>query len=49
MKKIPTFCFLDHWNNYKERFILKGKLFLPDVIYVSDNYALNIAKKHLKN
>ena len=48
MKKIPIFCFLDHWNNYKERFIIKGKLYLPDVIYVSDKYAFNIAKKTFK-
>jgi hypothetical protein len=47
-KKIPTFCFLDHWNNYKERFTFKGKLYLPDQIYVSDKYAFNIAKKAFK-
>ena len=48
MKKIPTFCFLDHWNYYKERFVNKDKLYLPDVIYVSDKYAFNIAKKTFK-
>ena len=43
--KIKTITYLDHWNNYKERFKYKEKLILPDEIFVTDRYALQIAKK----
>ena len=36
---------LDHWVNYKERFIRGGELILPDEIWVCDNHALALAKK----
>ena len=47
--KIFTCSFLDHWNNYVERFTLKKKKIFPDKIIVSDHYALEIAKKKFKN
>ena len=47
-KKIPVFSFLDHWTNYKKRFLLNKKIFLPNKIIVTDNYAYNIAKKEFK-
>lgn len=36
--------FLDHWTNYKERFLYKGKLCLPDELWVGDEYALEMAQ-----
>ena len=35
---------LDHWVNYKDRFKLNSDIVLPNEIWVTDNYALNIAK-----
>ncbi len=37
---------IDHWVNYKERFILNGTLNLPNEIWVTDDYALKIAKSN---
>ena len=42
-KKVVTF--LDHWKNYKKRFLYQGKELLPDEIYVGDEYAQNLAEK----
>ena len=36
---------LDHWVNYRERFIREGELILPDEIWVCDNHAFALAKK----
>jgi len=36
---------IDHWVNYRERFIRGGVLVLPDEVWVSDEYALREAKK----
>lgn len=47
-KQIPTYSFLDHWTNYKKRFLLNKKIFLPNKIIVTDNYAYKIAKKEFK-
>lgn len=35
---------IDHWTNYVDRFVRKGEQVLPDEIWVSDSYALDIAK-----
>ncbi len=43
--KIPTITFLDHWTNYKQRFIINDKEILPDIIVVFDIYAYELAKK----
>lgn len=43
-KHIRVVSFLDHWVNYKERFLFNGNLILPDEIWVGDNNALSIAK-----
>ncbi len=40
---------LDHWVNYIERFKFRGKLELPNQIWVTDKYALKIAKENFKN
>ncbi len=44
-KGIPNVAVLDHWVNYKERFLRDGELVLPDEIYVTDEYALSEARK----
>ena len=36
--------FLDHWVNYRERFILDGVPILPDEVWVGDRYALAQAR-----
>ncbi len=41
-KKSTTF--LDHWVNYRERFILQGHEYLPDEIWVGDKDAQSIAE-----
>ncbi len=45
-KKVITF--LDGWTNYKERFIRKSTIILPDEVWVQDKYAYKIAKEKLK-
>ncbi len=42
---LKTIAVIDHWVNYKERFIRKGEIILPDEIYVTDEYALLEAKR----
>ena len=37
--------FLDYWHGYKERFVLDGKMVLPDEIWVGDEYAFELAKQ----
>lgn len=46
---IKTIAFLEHWINYKERFLRNKKLFLPDELFVCDKYAKKIAEKIFKN
>lgn len=36
---------LDHWTNYRERFIYKDLLILPDEIWVTDHFASELAIK----
>ncbi|MBU1012542.1 MAG: hypothetical protein KKG99_06020 [Bacteroidetes bacterium] len=37
-------AFLDHWVNYRERFLNNGELILPDEIWVGDEIAERIAR-----
>lgn len=46
-KKVCSY--LDHWGNYKERFILKDTLIYPDEIWVGDEDAYKIATKCFTN
>jgi hypothetical protein len=46
-KKIKSIAVVDHWTNYRERFSRDGKEVLPDEIWVTDKYAMEIAKKIL--
>ena len=44
-----TIVFLDHWVNYRERFIRNNEECLPDEIWVGDHYAEKIAKDNFLN
>ena len=39
----PSVAFLDHWVNYRERFVREGGLCLPDEIWVGDALAQSMA------
>ena len=43
--KKKVVAFIDHWVDYRSRFLKKNKLFLPNEIWVTDNYALKLIKK----
>lgn len=43
--KKETTAILDHWTNYRERFLLSGELVLPDNLITVDQYAFQIAKR----
>ncbi len=40
-----SIAFLDHWVNYRERFIRSGETCLPDEIWVGDAVAASMAKE----
>jgi hypothetical protein len=40
-----SIAFLDHWVNYRDRFIRSGEIFLPDEIWVGDVMAESMAKE----
>lgn len=46
---IKTISFLDHYVNYKSRFVYKKKEILPDEIWTFDNVSFSIAKKIFKD
>lgn len=41
----PTTSFIDHWGHYRERFIRDGVECLPDILWVGDRIAENLARK----
>jgi hypothetical protein len=41
---IKTIAFLDHWVNYSQRFTRGREEILPDEIWISDEYGLELAK-----
>lgn len=43
--QIKCISYIDHWVNYKERFVLEGITQLPTEIWVGDKEALKIASK----
>jgi len=43
-KGIKSIAYLDHWVNYRERFIRNGEEHLPDELWVGDLYAQGIAE-----
>lgn len=48
-KKGKNISVLDHWTNYKERFIFGADLVLPELIFVSDPISYKLAKKIFSN
>lgn len=46
---ITSFAVIDHWVNYKERFIRNNLEILPDEIWISDQYALKMASQCFNN
>jgi hypothetical protein len=41
---VKSVAVLDHWVNYRERFVRDGETVLPDELWVTDEYALDIAR-----
>jgi len=44
---IPIFAAIDHWVNYRQRFLRDGVEILPNEVWVSDHYALLEAIRQL--
>ncbi len=44
---LPSAAFLDHWVNYRERFVRAGVAVLPDELWVGDPIALALARRLL--
>jgi hypothetical protein len=42
--EITTICYLDHWTDYRSRFLMGEKLVLPSLFWVGDKYAKTIAE-----
>ena len=42
-------CYLDHWVNYRDRFLIKNYNILPDEFWTHDQYSFNLAKKIFKD
>ena len=43
-KNIPIIALIDHWTNYKERFLVNGRYIFPNTIWVLDNKAFKKSK-----
>ena len=46
---IPSIAVIDHWVNYNQRFERDGVVVLPNQIWVSDGYAVELANKLFKD
>lgn len=46
---IPSIAVIDHWVNYNQRFECDGVVVLPNQIWVSDGYAVELATKLFKD
>lgn len=44
-RDIRSVAVIDHWSNYAERFVRHGETAWPDEFWVTDDYAMDIAKK----
>jgi hypothetical protein len=44
---IPTIAVIDHWTNYRERFVRYGEVVLPDQVWVTDPHAAELARELL--
>jgi hypothetical protein len=47
--QIPSIAVIDHWVNYTQRFERDGVVALPNQIWVSDGYAVELATKLFKD
>ena len=47
--KSRSIVMIDHWVNYRERFLYKNELILPDEIWVTDGESLELAKFNFPN
>lgn len=43
---LRSIAVIDHWVNYRERFVREGRCVLPDEIWVGDGDAAHIASRH---
>jgi hypothetical protein len=48
-RAIRSVAVIDHWVNYRERFVRNGQEVLPDEIWVTDEYALRLAEAEFPN
>lgn len=46
---LKSVAVIDHWANYRERFIRYGEEVLPDEIWVTDEYAKKLAEREFPN
>jgi hypothetical protein len=46
---IKSIAVIDHWTNYRQRFIRNGIEVLPDELWVTDEYAKRLAEHEFKN
>jgi len=44
---VPSVVMLDHWVNYRSRFVRDGQLCLPDALWTGDAEALDLARRQL--
>ena len=44
LRGIRSVAVIDHWVNYAERFVRHGEIVWPDEFWVTDDYAMEIAK-----
>lgn len=44
---LPSVAVIDHWVNYLDRFVREGETVLPDLVWVTDPYALAEARRVL--
>src|SRR4051812_17830118 len=44
---VRSAVWLDHWINYRQRFVLDGELVAPDEVWVSDEHAARLAAEAL--
>ena len=46
IKKIKSISIIEHWTNYKKRFLYRGKYLYPDYIFLNDKFAFKEALKY---
>lgn len=46
---LKSVAVIDHWANYRERFVRYGEEVLPDEIWVTDEYAKKLAEREFPN